>query len=157
MQLLRSLFLLLAAWLDKQLPQPILTPPVVPPVLPPPPHLSKIPVWALAIQHAEGGKPQDRNTRNHNPGNLKYTSYTASLGATPTDGNFCYFADYHTGFQALCQFLHDAATGKLHSYSPGMTLDAFTTVYASPPNANYINSVANALGVHITIQIKELL
>ena len=128
----------------------------IPPVVPP--HISKITPWALAIQHQEGGKIQDRNTRNHNAGNLKFTPYTKSLGALKADsGNFCIFATYDAGFKALTQFLRDACTDKLASYRSTMTLDHFTTIYAVPPNKNYVKGVAKDLGVEITVQIKDLL
>lgn len=128
-------------------------------VLPP---KSRIPTWALAIQHAEGGKPQDLNIRNHNPGNLKYTSYTASLGAklggNATDGgSFCYFDSYAAGYKALCTFLTDACKGRLKAYKPTMTLDQFTEIYAQPPSKGYVNSVAQYLGVSPEIMIQELL
>lgn len=128
---------------------------------PQPPHLSKIPVWALAIQHAEGGKPTDLNIKNHNPGNLKYTTYTASLGgkkgtAGTDGGTFCYFDTYDQGFKALCTFLTDAANNKLRAYK-NCTLDQFTTIYAVPPNKNYVNSVASALGVFPNTPISTLL
>lgn len=124
----------------------------------PPPHLSKIPVWALAIQHQEGGKSNDRNTKCFNPGNLKFTPYTKSLGAmTHDNGNFCIFPDYRTGFAALCQFLRDAASNKLKAYRSTMSLDSFTTIYAQPPNKNYVTGVAEALNVSINTPIHELL
>lgn len=130
---------------------------------------SKIQAWALAIQHAEGGKIQDLNTRNKNPGNLKYTTLTASLGgkqSAPTaDGRvFCYFDTYEQGFKALCDFLTLACTNKLKAYRGMMTLEAFTKIYAEPPRTNadplgrnYVNSVATRLGVPITIPIVNLL
>lgn len=129
--------------------------------MPPQPHLSRITPWALAIQHAEGGKPQDLNTRNHNPGNLKYSSYTAALGgkqgsAGKDGGHFCYFDTYDQGFKALCTFLTDAANDQL-LIGHGLTLDEFTTRYAQPPSKMYVRSVAEALDVPITIKIKELL
>lgn len=141
----------------------VFTPPRKPSIpapqpIPTAPHISKISPWALAIQHQEGGKPQDRNTRNRNPGNLKFTPYTKSLGAINHDaGNFCIFNTYTDGFKALCQFLTDAADGHLVNYRPEMTLDKFTTVYAVPPNKNYVNGVAKTLAVAVTTPIKDLL
>ena len=68
------------------------------------------------------GNEYPRGVRNNNPGNLKYTSYTASLGArTRDDKNFCVFGSYDTGYKALCQFLKDAATRQLipyHRFNP---------------------------------------
>ncbi len=143
---------------------PVPPPPIPdPPPVPKPPHISKIPVWALAIQHEEGGKPWDLNMVNHNPGNLKYSSYTASLGgkkagAGSDGGHFCYFETYDKGFKALCQFLTDAANNLLIPFHHARTLDEFTTVYARPPkNHPYAKNVAKALDVPVTIPIKELL
>lgn len=131
------------------------------PVVTTPPHMSKIIPWALAIQHAEGGKPQDLNTLNHNPGNLKYTPYTASLGGKlgtkATDGGkFCYFDTYQEGFKALCTFLTDAAENNL-VIGHHLTLYEFTRRYAEPPNDNYVNGVAAALGLPVTTPIAALL
>lgn len=142
----------------KTMPKP--TPPIiVPPPVAQPPHTSKITTWALAIQHAEGGKIQDRNTVNKNPGNIRHTPYTATLkGVVGTDAaNFCVFDTYTDGFNALCQFLTDAANGFLKPYPKHITLDAFTTIYAQPPNKNYVKSVATALNVPITTPIENLL
>ena len=53
---------------------------------------SRISSWAEAIKYEEGWFANSRSYRNRNPGNLKYTSLTASLGATGKDsGNFCIF------------------------------------------------------------------
>lgn len=133
--------------------------PQTPPVKP----RSRITEWALAIQHAEGGKPNDLNIRMHNPGNLKYTPYTASLGGLPgtqaTDGGiFCRFPTYELGLNALCQFLKDACTDKLKSYQSTMSLDEFTKVYASVPLGHpYVKSVAQRLGLPTTAKISTLL
>lgn len=135
------------------------------PLEPAPIHISKISTWALAIQHEEGGKIQDLNMRLHNPGNLKFTSYTQSLGAflgpAGTDGgSFCQFKTYDAGFKALCQFLTDAANDKLIPYHDPKyrTLKMFTQRYANPPvKHKYAENVAKALNVSVNIDIKNLL
>lgn len=125
---------------------------------PKPAHLSKIETWARAIQHAEGGRTYDRNTRNKNPGNLKFTSYTKSLGAVSHDDkNFCVFPTYQDGFKALCTFLEDAASGKLMAYRPAMALRLFTQIYAEPPSSAYVTYVAHELGVSVDTPISSLL
>ena len=119
--------------------------------------------WALAIQHEEGGKPQDHNTRSHNPGNLKYTSYTASLGGlrgavSAEGGHFCKFPTYKAGFDALCQFLRDACGNKLKAFRSHMTLANFTIVYANVPLSHpYVKNVAQKLGVSVDTKIISLL
>lgn len=140
----------------------------LPPMTPPVPHPSKILAWALAIEKQEGGKFLDRNTLNHNPGNLKYTSYTVSLGAIHHDANnFAIFPDRATGLGAdaqgnlngkgLCQFLIDGCNDKLAAFHQARTLIDFTRVFAQPPNDNYAISVAHALGVDPKVDISTLL
>ena len=122
-----------------------------------PDHHPKLAIWAKEIERQEGGRPEHRNMRNHNPGNLKYTSYTASLGAVDKDsGNFCIFPAYEQGFNALCQFLLDACNNQLKHYKDS-TLDQFTKIYANPLSRNYVRGVARVLGVNIDIKIKDLL
>lgn len=134
-------------------PEPLPTPPPVPTPLP-----SHIPLWAAAIQVQEGFAPGSVSYVNNNPGNLKYTAYTKTLGAIGHDGhNFCIFKDYTAGTKALQQFLIDACQGRLLSYKPSMTLKEFTQIYAEPPSLNYVTGVAKTLGVPITIEIQELL
>src|SRR5262249_54468018 len=144
-------------------PQPSDSSPTAPPAPPPSPHFSRIQPWALAIQHEEGGKPQDLNTKLKNPGNLKYSTYTESLGGkcgpeASDGGYFCKLDTYEAGFKALCQFLRDAANDQLIGFHKARTLKAFTQVYAQPPKAHpYAENVAKALGVPVDIDIAELL
>lgn len=120
----------------------------------------KIVTWARAIQEQESSKPElftDRNVVNDNPGNLKKTSYTTSLGATKADeGNFCIFPNYATGFMALCHFLNTAASNELYAYH-NATLRSFTETYAQPPNDGYLNGVAADLGVSPDVLISTLI
>jgi hypothetical protein len=138
------------SWIAKQ-PKPVAKP------------RSRIQDWALAIQHAEGGKPQDRNIRDHNPGNLKFSPYTQSLGAikhdqAPDGGWYARFPTYDLGFKALCTFLKEACEGKLRSYKPSMSIDDFTKVYANVPSGHgYIKIVAQRLGVTLDTKISTLL
>lgn len=138
--------------------------------------IPKVRQLALAIQQYEGWVPPNaeyplgsRSYRNNNPGNLRYTSYTASLGAVRMDDkNFCVFQTYEAGFDALCQFLQDAANGLLRPYRifpsgakrPPLTLIDFFGVYApswdkNEPNA-YALFVANRLKVDPTTLVKDL-
>lgn len=138
--------------------QPIQPAPVSPPQ---PQHISRIIPWAKAIQQQEGWSATTLSFINNNPGNLKLTSYTQSLGATQgtrakDGGYFCKFADYQTGFNALCTFLTDACNNQLALFHD-KTLLQFTKIYANPPSNKYALSVAKALGVDVNILIKELL
>lgn len=149
-------------FIKEQSPQPEPLP-TVPPTAPPAQHVSKIPAWALAIEKQEGGKPSDLNITQRNPGNLKYSTYTATFkgatkGVKASDGGyFCRFPTRELGLNALEGFLTDACNGRLQSYKPTDTLDKFTTTYALPPNKNYVKAVAKALGVTPETPIKELL
>jgi len=127
-----------------------------------PMNASKITLWAVAIDHAEGDGLTHPNRINSNPWNLKYTGYTESLGATPglkaSDGSmFCKFENYHAGLQAITQFLTDACNDRLKAYRSTMTLDEFTTVYAQPPNKNYVDAVAKELNVSPSTPISAFL
>lgn len=157
----------LAKWWKRFTASEMATPtaPTLPPSPSPvtPPHVSRIRPWALAIQAQEGGRPNDLNMRLNNPGNLKYSAYTASLGGKPgaeaTDGGrFCTFDTYEKGLQALQDVLTDAASDKLRDYHQSRSLEAFTMKYANVPATHpYARQVAAALGVPVTIDIKELL
>jgi hypothetical protein len=124
--------------------------------------VSKVSLWANAIKTHEGYYPGSRSYRNNNPGNLKYRPYTAMLGATGADkDNFCIFKSYSAGFNALCQLLKDAATGKLKDYNPDMTLFQFYNTYAPASDNNDPNSyalfISQKLGVPPTTPIKTLI
>ncbi len=129
--------------------------PPAPPIQPA--HISKIPDWAEAIRQQEGWAVGSRSYTNKNPGNLKASEYTMSLGAIRHDADmFCVFPDEATGTKALCTFLTDAANNQLKPYH-NVTLRQFTLTYANPPNQNYVNGVATHLKVSPDIFIKELL
>lgn len=142
--------------------------------------MKNINLWADGIQEYEGYIPPgpkavagSRSYRNRNPGNLRYTGYTASLGATGKDDkNFCIFPTYKAGYDALCQFLKDAADNQLLPYKAkakqlGLTsarelsLVNFFEVYApsndnNEPNA-YALYVARKIGVNPTAKIGTML
>ena len=124
---------------------------------------SQIELWAEATKKHEGWFTTSRSQRNNNPGNLRYSGYTASLGENKgkDDKNFIIYKDYETGFNALKQFLVDAASDKLRSYKRDMTLLQFYQVYAPSADGNspknYATFVANQLKVNINTKIKTLL
>lgn len=142
-------------------PAPVPVPQPVPvPSIPTPPSgaVSRIDDWALAIQAQEGWSPTTRSFKNNNPGNLKFTTYTQSLGALrPDPGNFCMFMSYQAGHDALCRFLKDACSNQLVAFKGEMTLLQFTKVYAQPPNDNYALGVAKALKAEISDPINKFL
>lgn len=128
---------------------------------------SRISLWAEGIQQAEGWAAGTRSFKNNNPGNLKYTTLTASFGATGKDpmgdgSFFCIYPSYEVGFKALCSFLTLAAQNQLLDYHDKRTLMAFTLEYARPPKAldgsyPYLNIVANKIGVKVDQDISQLL
>lgn len=122
-----------------------------------PMHISRIPVWAKAIEANEGANPILNN-----PGNLKFSSLTASWGGTKghqaSDGGWlCQFSTYQQGFTALCNFLTLGAENELVAFHQARTLQKFTVVYAGNPPQPYINRIAQTLGVPLTLDIAELL
>lgn len=112
--------------------------------------------FAEAIKTFEGWAPNLRSRRNLNPGNLKYTSYTKSLGAIDKDkDNFCIFKDYDAGFNALCQFIKDAGSDKLKSYH-NATIKTFFEAY-SDNSLIYAKYVAKQMGINIDTKISQII
>ena len=92
---------------------------------------------------------------------MRYTAYTVSLGATGKDSsNFCIFASYNAGFEALQTFLKHACTNKLKAYKGTMSLNQFFETYAPAADKNnphrYAQFVATYLNVPVETQIASL-
>jgi hypothetical protein len=105
-----------------------------------------------------------RQTRPVNPGNLKYSTLTASWGAqkgpAASDGGFlCQFANDNAGQTALCNFLVLGCEDELIAFHApeARTLAGFTTIYAGNPPEGYITRIEEALGVPGTTQISTFL
>lgn len=141
--------------------------PIVPVVVAPttPPEAPKQPVepsmidnWADAIAVGEGANPASNNE-----GNLKYSTLTASWGATKghaaSDGGFlCQFPTMAMGRTALINFLTLGCEGELIISHPlPCTLDAFTTRFAGNPPQGYKDNIAKYLGVPLTVDIATFL
>lgn len=141
-------------YIQPMTPQPI-TPaqaPVTPYVIP-----SRIIEWANAIKVQEGAKPSLNN-----PGNLKYSTLTASWGGSKgfqaLDGGWiCSFPTDEAGFTALCNFLTLGAEDELLAFHQARTLQAFSEVYAGNPPQDYIDNIAKALQVPVSILVAEFL
>jgi hypothetical protein len=123
--------------------------------------MSKLQQWAEAIKVHEGWYPGSRSYRNNNPGNLRYTAYTSSLGAVGKDSaSFCRFGSPALGMKALTRFLEDACTNQLKRYKGTMSLIQFYEVYA-PSSENdslaYANFIAQRLNIDPSKPIYELL
>jgi hypothetical protein len=139
---------------------PVAPEPVPPPLSPAPLPVSRLDDLCLAIRSMEGWRVGSRSWRNNNPGNLKCTFYTRSLGAVRADKDgFAVFLTPDAGMQALRQFLKDAAAGLLRAYKKNITLQEFFAVYA-PSFENdpkgYSFFVAKELGVPVTTPLATL-
>lgn len=135
--------------------------------------VSRIPLWAQGIKTAEGWFTGSRSQKNHNGGNLKFTTLTASFGAVGKDAdNFCIFPNDAVGDAALESFLILACKDELLAFHANpkaatvfenpRTLAGFTLVYAQPPKAAdgsypYLNIVAATIGAKVDQLISELL
>lgn len=126
-------------------------------------------LWASAIKSREGWAVGTTSYRNLNPGNLRYTAYTKSLGAIGKDAsNFCIFASYDAGWGALLQLLRDARANQLVAYRNYAqqherricTIADFYHVYAPAEDdndpASYGAEVAKKIGVPITTPIDQI-
>lgn len=124
---------------------------------PPPVAHPTIEKWANAIAKWEGAKPFLNN-----PGNMGYSSLTASWGAVKgppkSDGGyFCQFPTYAKGFTALCNFLTLGAQDQLIAYHQARTLEAFSKVYGGNPPQGYIDGIAHELSVLTSVDIATFL
>lgn len=136
-------------------PDKVISPPLIEPS-PTIPYKSSIMIFARAMEHEEGYFNGSRSFRNANPGNMKWTEYTASLGATGKDkDNFCIFQNYQQGFNALCQFISDAKANFLKPYHD-KTIGQFVQIYANPLSLGYAKACAFAVGLTIDTPMKDL-
>jgi len=123
--------------------------------------VSQLVPFAKAIQEHEGWFPGSVSYRNSNPGNLKFTNYTQSLGATGKDlRNFCIFPDEASGFNALCRMVQDAANNQLKAYK-NCTIQSFFAVYAPSSDKNnpdqYAKIVASKVGSDVNALLKDII
>jgi hypothetical protein len=109
--------------------------------------------WGNMISRFEGAKPVLNN-----PGNLRYTTLTASWGAID-NGSFCQFSTYEAGFQALCNFLQLACEDQLIPYHNARTIKQFTEVYTDypPPEYDYSDNLIKALNLTPETPISDFL
>jgi hypothetical protein len=119
----------------------------------------KILAWAQIIGKEEGANPELNN-----PGNLKYSTLTASWGASQgpaaADGGFlAKFATLDAGGAALCNFLVLGCEDGLAAFHPpeARTLAGFTKIYAGNPPQGYIDAIVQAMGGDPNVQISTFL
>lgn len=129
-------------------------PPVVPPITPAPKpepvvaNKATLENFCLAIRDFEGA-PGDRNYRNNNPGNCRFSSvgYASFYGHVGKDkDNFAIFKDYATGWL----YLKNLVLSKVRK-NPNQTIAQFMAVYAPVGDdndpAHYAVYIARRLGV----------
>lgn len=146
--------------------------------------MNRIEDWAKATQAHEGYFRPGENPNypngtpawaNNNPGNIRPTTYSKSLGdhyETGARGNFVYYKSYEIGWKALKQFLFDASTDVLKPFrdqrdrlklksTRELTLEQFYQVYAPQSDGNnpnrYAADVANRLGVPVSTKVGSLI
>jgi hypothetical protein len=119
----------------------------------------KISQWAAITAKEEGA-----NAALHNPGNLAYSTLTASWGATQgpvkSDGGFlAQFPDENTGLTALCNFLVLGCQDELLAFHApaARTLGGFIDVYANDPPAGYKDAIVQQMGGDPNVQISTFL
>lgn len=113
---------------------------------------------AWAITGFEGFLNGAASYNNKNQGNLRWGNYTKSLGATSeSPAGFARFPSYAFGFQALSQFLFDAASGKNSEYKPEMTLAEFFGTYAPASDENNPDEYAAVVCLHAGLQTTDTL
>ncbi len=99
-----------------------------------------------------GGK-QTRGIRNNNPGNLRYNTYTASLGATGKDADgFAIFPSMQAGVTAMRALL----SGKGYVGGGRNTISSIISKYAPSSENNtsaYIAAVSKATGLDPNAQL----
>lgn len=140
-------------------PDPIVPPKsvAVPPPVVVPTVVSKATLenFCLAIRDFEGA-PGDRNYRNNNPGNCRYSSvgYASFYGHVGKDkDNFAIFKDYATGWL----YLKNLVLSKVRK-NPNQTIVDFMRVYAPSSDnndpAHYAVYIARRLGVKADYPMK---
>ena len=102
--------------------------------------------------------------KSFHPGNLKYSTLTASWGASKgfqaTDGGWiAKFSTLSQGTKALCNFLVLGCENQLVAFhSPeARTLGGFTKIYAGNPPEAYIIAIGLKLNKSLDVQISTFL
>lgn len=116
-----------------------------------------LPDFALAIRDYEGS-PGDRNYRNNNPGNCRYSSvgYLPMYEPVGRDhDNFAVFKDYATGWL----YLQNMIKAKIHQH-PDQTILKFMEGYAPYSDGNnpkkYATFIAKRLSTGTDFLMKNL-
>jgi hypothetical protein len=114
--------------------------------------------WCWAICGFEGFVNGAASYNNKNQANMRYGTYAKQLGATSiSPAGFARFPSYAVGFQALCQFWHDAASGLNSAYQPTMTLAEAIAEYAPSSDENNPDEYAAVVCLHAGLQVTDTL
>lgn len=124
---------------------------------PPAPAHPLLQQFCLAIRDYEGA-PGDRNYKNNNPGNCRYSSvgYLPLYGHVGKDkDNFAIFRDYATGWL----YLNNLIKSKVQE-NPHQSILTFMESYAPTGDGNnpklYATFIAKRLGVDITYPMVKI-
>lgn len=140
-------------------PEPIkVVEPVKVPVTPKKPMKTNILDLFATAQRDFEGKPGDRNYKNNNPGNYRFSpvGYLSKYGNVTKVAGFACFPTYALGWEYhLASIMH---TAHLH---PNWTIRQYVDNYAPVEdnnlnNARYANALAEACGVPVTTTLGEL-
>ena len=121
--------------------------------------MNKLELFCTKLRDYEG-KPGNRNYRNNNPGNCRFSrvGYLLIYGEVKKDKDgFAIFKDYETGFL----YLKNLITWKIHQH-PNWTITQLMGQYAPAKDNNepekYASWLAKQTNVDVkTFTIKELL
>lgn len=118
----------------------------------------RLTIMCEAIRDYEGG-PGNRNYRNKNPGNARYSpvGYLPMYEPVGRDADgFAIFKDWATGML----YLRNLITYKVHAH-PNQTLYQFMCVYAPTSDGNdpkkYATFIAHRLGLSTDTPMKEII
>lgn len=113
------------------------------------PSKATVEAFCLALRDFEG-KPGDRNYKNNNPGNCKFSpvGYLPKYEPVRKDKDgFAIFKDYPTGFS----YLKNMVRARIYMH-PNQTIEEFMYVYAPPsdnnPTKEYARFIGKRLGVN---------
>lgn len=122
-----------------------------------PPKITKL---AQLINQYEGNRPQDRSTRNNNPGNCRYSSvgYLAKYGNVKKDKDgFAIFPTMSIGWMYLENLLLSWAKGKKKDYTILQMMKEYAPTSDGNNPSAYAGYLTRYLGVDSSTKLKDLL
>jgi hypothetical protein len=126
----------------------------------PPPPVSTLDKFVTAIGVAEGNGLQI-GAKQNNWGDLRFTRYTASLGATGAQNGFAVFPSKAIGDAACAQLCKDVANNLLLGYPKPCDIQNFVKIYAQPETQaewdNYVSILCAATNLKADSLMSSLL